>query len=540
MDIALLVLGGLGLFLYGMNLMGIGLEKAAGDKLKRLIEVLTNNRLMGVLVGIIVTMIIQSSSATTVMVVGFVNAGLMTLHQAVGVIMGANIGTTITAQLIAFNLTDYAPIAVALGVGIWIATSKKKAKSMAEILIGFGILFMGMDMMGKGLKPLADMPIFTKIMISLKNPVLGMLVGLGLTAIIQSSSASVGLLQALAGQGLIQMDVAFPILFGQNIGTTTTALISSIGANKTAKRAAVLHFLFNLIGTILFMSFLQYPVERFVVKLSPFNVKKQIANAHFLFNLVNVIVLLPFANILVKAAKILVPGDDKLEAQEAKFLDPRIIETPTIAIGQVSKEILRMGDMALDNLMKVKDALVEAKYDNIDLALEQEQKINRLQREITDYLVILSNAPISDDEHKRVNVYLNIINDIERVGDHAENIAELAMVRRDNNYPFTDQAISELHEIFDKTSEAFKQSLEALRTDSQALAKGVLALEEEVDTLERQNRTNHIERLNKGLCQTGSGIIFLDAISNLERIADHSSNIALYVLDKTKTNHWNA
>lgn len=540
MDIALLVLGGLGLFLYGMNLMGIGLEKAAGDKLKRLIEVLTNNRLMGVLVGIIVTMIIQSSSATTVMVVGFVNAGLMTLHQAVGVIMGANIGTTITAQLIAFNLTDYAPIAVALGVGIWIATSKKKAKSMAEILIGFGILFMGMDMMGKGLKPLADMPIFTKIMISLKNPVLGMLVGLGLTAIIQSSSASVGLLQALAGQGLIQMDVAFPILFGQNIGTTTTALISSIGANKTAKRAAVLHFLFNLIGTILFMSFLQYPVERFVVKLSPFDVKRQIANAHSLFNLVNVIVLLPFANILVKAAKILVPGDDKLEAQEAKFLDPRIIETPTIAIGQVSKEILRMGDMALDNLMKVKDALVEAKYDNIDLALEQEQKINRLQREITDYLVILSNAPISDDEHKRVNVYLNIINDIERVGDHAENIAELAMVRRDNNYPFTDQAISELHEIFDKTSEAFKQSLEALRTDSQALAKGVLALEEEVDTLERQNRTNHIERLNKGLCQTGSGIIFLDAISNLERIADHSSNIALYVLDKTKTNHWNA
>lgn len=540
MDIALLVLGGLGLFLYGMNLMGIGLEKAAGDKLKRLIEVLTNNRLMGVLVGIIVTMIIQSSSATTVMVVGFVNAGLMTLHQAVGVIMGANIGTIITAQLIAFNLTDYAPIAVALGVGIWIATSKKKAKSMAEILIGFGILFMGMDMMGKGLKPLADMPIFTKIMISLKNPVLGMLVGLGLTAIIQSSSASVGLLQALAGQGLIQMDVAFPILFGQNIGTTTTALISSIGANKNAKRAAVLHFLFNLIGTILFMSFLQYPVERFVVKLSPFDVKRQIANAHTLFNLVNVIILLPFANILVKAAKILVPGDDKLEAQEAKFLDPRIIETPTIAIGQVSKEILRMGDMALDNLMKVKDALVEAKYDNIDLALEQEQKINRLQREITDYLVILSNAPISDDEHKRVNVYLNIINDIERVGDHAENIAELAMVRRDNNYPFTDQAISELHEIFDKTSEAFKQSLEALRTDSQALAKGVLALEEEVDTLERQNRTNHIERLNKGLCQTGSGIIFLDAISNLERIADHSSNIALYVLDKTKTNHWNA
>lgn len=535
MNIALPVLGGLGLFLYGMNLMGIGLQKAAGDRLKKLIEVLTNNRLMGVIVGTVVTMIIQSSSATTVMVVGFVNAGLMTLPQAVGVIMGANIGTTITAQLIAFNLTDFAPIAVAVGVGIWIATSKKKAKSIAEILIGFGILFMGMDMMGSGLKPLADMPVFTNIMISLKNPVLGMLVGLGLTAIIQSSSASVGLLQALAGQGLIQMDVAFPILFGQNIGTTTTALISSIGANKTAKRAAVLHFLFNLIGTILFMTLLRAPIEVAVMKISPFDVKRQIANAHTFFNIINVIIQLPFVNLLVKIAQAIVPGDDKLEVQEAKFLDPRIIETPSIALGQVKKEILRMGSLALDNLNKVRYAFVEERYENIDLVLEQEQKINRLQREITDYLVMLSNAPISDEEHKRVNIFFNIINDIERVGDHAENIAELAMERRDNNFPFTDQAIGELHEIFDKVSEAFQQALEAFKSNNEALAKGVLTLEDEVDSLQRQNRSNHIDRLNKGQCLTGSGIIFLDSLSNLERMADHSSNIALFVLDKNKT-----
>lgn len=535
MNIALPVMGGLGLFLYGMNLMGIGLEKAAGDRLKRLIEILTNNRLMGVIVGAIVTMIIQSSSATTVMVVGFVNAGLMTLPQAVGVIMGANIGTTITAQLIAFNLTDYAPVAVAIGVALWIAASKKKAKSMAEILIGFGILFMGMDMMGNGLKPLADMPVFTNIMISLKNPVLGMLVGLGLTAIIQSSSASVGLLQALAGQGLIQMDVAYPILFGQNIGTTTTALISSIGANKTAKRAAVIHFLFNLIGTILFMTVLRNPIESLVVKLSPIDIKRQIANAHTFFNLINVIIQIPFANLLVKIAKSLVPGDDKLEAQESKYLDPRIIETPSIALGQVKKEILRMGSIALDNVIKVKDALVECKYDNIDLVLEQEQRINRLQREITDYLVMLSNAPISDEEHKRINVFFNIINDVERVGDHTENIAELAMERRENDYPFTDQAVLELHEIFDKVREALQQALDSFKSNDEALAKGVLVLEDEVDRLQVQNRTNHIERLNKGQCQTGSGIIFLDAISNLERIADHSSNIALYVLDKNKT-----
>jgi len=535
MNIALPVLGGLGLFLYGMNLMGIGLQKAAGDRLKKLIEVLTNNRLMGVIVGALVTMIIQSSSATTVMVIGFVNAGLMTLAQAAGVIMGANIGTTVTAQLIAFNLTDFAPIAVAVGVGIWIATSKKKAKSIAEILIGFGILFMGMDMMGSGLKPLADMPVFTNIMISLKNPILGMLVGLGLTAIIQSSSASIGLLQALAGQGLVQMDVAFPILFGENIGTTTTALISSIGANKTAKRAAVIHFLFNLIGTIIFMTILRHPIEFLVTKISPLDVKRQIANAHTLFNLINVIIQLPFANLLVKIARTIIPGDGKLEVQEAKFLDPRIVETPSIALGQVKKEILRMGSLALDNLNKVRYAFVEERYENIDLVLEQEQKINRLQREITDYLVMLSNAPISDEERKRVNIFYNIINDIERVGDHAENIAELAMERRDNNFPFTDQAIGELHEIFDKVSEAFQQALEAFKSNNEALAKGVLKLEDEVDILERQNRANHIERLNKGQCLTGSGIIFLDAISNLERMADHSSNIALFILDKNKT-----
>ena len=247
-------------------------------------------------------------------------------------------------------------------------------------------------MMGSGLKPLADMPVFTNIMTSLKNPILGMLVGLGLTAIIQSSSASIGLLQALAGQGLVQMDVAFPILFGENIGTTTTALLSSVGANRTAKRAAIIHFLFNLIGTIIFMTLLRAPIEALVTRISPLDVKRQIANAHTLFNIINVIIQLPFAGLLVRIARTIVPGDDKLEAQESKFLDPRIIETPSIALGQVKKEILRMGSFAIDNLNKVQYAFVEEKYDNVDLILEQEQKINRLQREITDYLVMLSNA----------------------------------------------------------------------------------------------------------------------------------------------------
>lgn len=534
MDIALPVLGGLGLFLYGMNLMGMGLQKAAGDKLKKLIEVLTKNRLTGVLVGIVVTMIVQSSSATTVMVIGFVNAGLMSLSQAVGLIMGANIGTTITAQLIAFKLTDYAPLAVAIGVGIWIATSKKKNKNIAEILIGFGILFIGMDMMGDGLKPLANNPVFADIMVSLNNPILGMLVGLGLTTVVQSSSASIGLLQALAGQGLVSMNIAFPILFGENIGTTTTALISSVGANKTAKRAAIIHFLFNLIGTIVFMTLLRAPIEWLVLKISPNDIQRQIANAHSLFNIINVIIQLPFASLLVKVAEKLVPGTDENEKQAAIFLDQRIIETPSIALGQTQKEILRMGDFVLENLSVARIALVDEKYDRIDEVLDKEKLINKIEREITEYLVKLSNAPLSDEQHKDVNVLLNIINDIERVGDHIENIAELARYKEENSLTFTPDAKEELYEMFDKCQEVFSKAMIAYKDTDEKPARDVLILEDEVDKLEKQNRANHIDRLNKMLCQTGPGIVFLDVISNLERVSDHSFNIAMYVLDEFK------
>ncbi len=352
MDIAIPVLGGLGLFLYGMNLMGMGLQKAAGEKLKRLIEILTNNRIMGVIVGALVTMVIQSSSATTVMVIGFVNAGIMDLNQAVGVIMGANIGTTVTAQLIAFDLVAYAPLAVTIGVAVWLMSSRKRYKNTAEILIGFGILFIGMEMMSGGLKPLAGNPRFASIMIGLKDPFLGVLVGMGLTTILQSSSASIGLLQALASQGLISLDIAFPLLFGDNIGTTTTALISSIGTNKTAKRAAVIHFLFNLVGTIVFMTILRKPVEAVVLKISPNSIQRQIANAHTLFNIVNVLIQIPFAGLLVKAAEKLVPGEDgEMEVGGVKYLDQRIIETPSIALGQATKEVLRMGTIVENNLI---------------------------------------------------------------------------------------------------------------------------------------------------------------------------------------------
>lgn len=534
MDIALPVLGGLGLFLYGMNLMGMGLQKAAGEKLKRLIEILTNNRLMGVIVGALVTMVVQSSSATTVMVIGFVNAGIMNLTQAVGVIMGANLGTTVTAQLIAFNLTDLAPLAVAIGVGAWIATSKKRAKNLAEIFIGFGILFIGMDMMSSGLKPLAGSPVFKNIIISLNDPFLGILVGLGLTTIVQSSSASIGLLQALASQGLISLNIAFPILFGDNIGTTTTALISSVGTNKTAKRAAIIHFLFNLIGTIIFMTILRRPIEAIVLRVSPGDIQRQIANAHTLFNLINVIVQLPFAGLLVKAANKLVPGDEEEVGVGVKYLDPRIIETPSIALGQVTKEVLRMGKIVEDNLALASKAFKNKDEKMTSEVFSQEKVINRLERDIIEYLVELSNAPLTDEQHTQVNVLINVVNDIERVGDHSDNIAELSQSAIDERLFFSDEAIEEFDNISGKSREVFKKTLEALADIDFDKAREVLKLEEEIDDLEREYRTNHIDRLNKLLCQPSSGVVFLDLLSNLERISDHSSNISLYVLDQLK------
>lgn len=532
MEIAFGVFGGLGLFLYGMNLMGMGLQKAAGEKLKKLIEVLTNNRLMGVLVGALVTMIIQSSSATTVMIIGFVNAGLMTLTQAVGVIMGANIGTTITAQLIAFNLTDIAPLSMAIGVGIWLFTSKKSAKDFAEILIGFGLLFMGMDMMGNSLAPLSKNPAFKNVILSLNDPFLGVLVGLGLTTILQSSSASIGILQALAREGLIGLNIAFPVLFGDNIGTTTTALLSSIGTNKTAKRAAIIHFLFNLIGTIIFITILRVPVQKIVIAITPNNVQKQIANAHTIFNILNVIIQFPFAGFLVKIANKLVPGDIDEEVVGLKFLDSRIIETPSIAVGQVSKEVGRMGKVVKTNLEIAAKAFFEKDQKLIKEVFSQEKVINRLETDITGYLVELSNAPLTNEQHISVNTLFNTINDIERVGDHADNLAELAQYRIDHRLFFTDEAIDELKIMFVKVEKTYLGALKAFKDMDFEQANQVLREEEEVDFMEKQYRANHIDRLNKFECQPSSGVIFLDILSNLERISDHSSNIAQYVLDK--------
>lgn len=529
MDFMLPVVGGLALFLYGMNIMGSGLEKTAGNRLSRLIEVLTSNRFMAVLVGTVVTVAVQSSSATTVMVIGFVNAGLMNLNQAVGVIMGANVGTTITAQIIALDLTAYVPVALILGVIMMFFAKKKKIKSLGEVFVGFGLLFLGMDMMGNGLAPLSELEAFRTLIVKLENPILGALTGVMLTTVLQSSSAAIGLLQALASQGLIGINIALPILFGENIGTTTTALLSSVGAGVSAKRAAVIHFLFNLTGTVLFMTVLRKPVEMAVLYMSPNNVQLQIANAHTLFNIINVIIQFPFMNYLVKAAEKLVPDSDAAELQVSLYLDNRILKTPSIALGQVNKEVIRMGDLVGENLNLSRRVLVNEEYDSIEEGLDREDWINKIEREITEYLVHLSHGAISEKQHEEVNTLLYTINDIERIGDHVENMLELGQSKVDINAKFSDSAKEHLDTMFKKSEVVFGNAMKSFETDDKELAREVKALEDEIDDLEEYYREDHITRLNQRTCSTRSGLIFLDTLSNLERVSDHSYNISKYV-----------
>ncbi|MFD3158195.1 Na/Pi cotransporter family protein [Haloimpatiens sp. FM7330] len=534
LEISIGILGGLGLFLYGMNLMGNGLQKAAGTKLKRIIELLTTNRFMGVLVGTVVTAIIQSSSATTVMVVGFVNAGIMKLAQAVGVIMGANIGTTITAQLVSFKLSSIAPIAVAIGMIIYLFSKNEKAKQSAEILIGFGILFIGMDFMKHAVKPLREIQAFKDILVSFgSNPILGILMGFGLTVIVQSSSASMGILLALASEGLIPLSSALPILYGENIGTCTTALLSSIGASKNGKRAAIIHLSFNIIGTLLFALILNIPIRHLVVSLNPTDVTRQIANAHTFFNIANVIIQFPFAMLLVKIATTIIPktDDENIDDQSSKYLDNRILETPSIAVVNTVRECLRMGNMAKKSFENSMEGFFNKSKKNAHKTFEYEKKINNLEKTITEYLINLSNKSISVENRKVIDGLFNTINDIERVGDHADNIAELAISALEKNLPFSESSKKDLEEIYSETLNAYKCSLEAMKTGDKSLALKVIDMEEKVDKMEKYCRKNHIKRLNENGCNAESGMIFLDIISNLERIADHASNIANAVID---------
>ena len=539
MDIAIGIMGGLGLFLYGMNLMGDGLQKSAGSKLKRIIELLTSNVIMGVLVGMVVTMIIQSSSATTVMVVGFVNAGIMSLPQAIGVIMGANIGTTITAQLVSLDVNFLAPIALGIGIVIYMFTNKPKYKHIAEILIGFGILFTGMDFMKDAVKPLAGYQGFTDMLLSFgHHPILGVLMGFAITAIVQSSSASMGMLIALASQGLIPITAALPILYGENIGTCVTSLISSIGASRNARRAAIMHLTFNVLGSMIFMLILSKPIVAIVTAIDPTDAARQIANAHTLFNIINVIILLPFNKLIVKLALKLVPqnNDEKNDdSKTVKFIDDRMIETPSIALVNIEKETLRMGEKAKESLNAAMEGIMEKSNEKIELSFRREKLINELQKSIINYLIKLSKASLDEESRETVDALFNTVNDIERIGDHAENIAELGKDIKDSEISFSDVGLVELKDMYNKVVSTYTYALEAMRTSNVDLACKVIKMEEQVDMMEKSCRANHMNRLNSSSCSIDSGVIYLDIISNLERVSDHAVNIAQQVIAERVT-----
>ena len=531
MEIAIGVIGGLSLFIFGMNYMGIALQKTAGSKLKQILAALTNKRIMGVFVGAVVTMIVQSSSATTVMTVGFVNAGLMNLNQAIGVIMGANIGTTVTAQLVAFKLTDIAPLIIGLGMVLYLVSKKKKKKDLAEIFIGFGILFLGMSLMKEAIEPLENSQIFIDIISNFNNPLIGILAGFGITALLQSSSATTGLLLAVAGSGLITVEMAFPIVFGQNIGTCVTAMISSIGASKTARRAAVMHLLFNLVGTALFLIFLRKPVETLVFMITPAGIERQIANAHTLFNIVNVVIMYPFANLIVKASKRIIKGEDAPKLGQLKYIDNRLIATPSIALTQASKEVLSMGKLVEKQFVTAEDALINNDEELAMEVFDMEKRINDLNRGILEFLVKVNKASLTNSEKDVVSTIMNVINDIERVGDHADNIGELAIYNVENDVSFSDRAKNELKEMFGLAHDMYKTSLLSFKTANYEIALEVLKKENTLNKMEKEHRKNHIGRLNENICLPQSGIIFLDCISNLERVGDHSTNMAQLIIN---------
>ncbi|MGL4772821.1 MAG: Na/Pi cotransporter family protein [Clostridium sp.] len=525
------LMGGLGLFLYGMKLMGDGLENAAGDGLKKILEKVTANPISAVLVGAIVTMVIQSSSATTVMVVGFVNAGLMNLIQATGIIMGANIGTTVTAQLVAFKLDTIAPLFIFVGAAMVMFARAKKRKDIGHIILGFGILFTGMGMMSGAMKPLTSSPAFEQILMTIgDNWVLGVIAGAAITAILQSSSATTGILVALATAGAINIGHALPIIFGCNIGTCVTAMIASVGTNKTAHKAAMIHLIFNISGTIIFFPFLGI-LGRIVSEMSPGDVSRQIANAHTVFNIVNTLVLLPLSGVMIKIVNSVIKGEDEVENVGPKYIDDRLLETPVIAAGQVIKETIRMANKAKQNLELSMKAFLEQDEKLIEKVYENEKIINVLEGCITDYLVKLSKCELSDKEQGVVASTFYIVNDIERIGDHAENVADLANQRINKKLEYSEDAIEELNEIFNYANTALEIAIESYANRDIEKARSINAVESRIDSSQRSYRDKHIKRLHDGKCNAYAGTIFIDLLSNFERIGDHSTNIAESVIE---------
>ncbi len=537
-------IGGLGLFLYGMKIMADGIQRSADSKLKNLMGFLTKNRFTGVIFGALITAIIQSSSATTVMIVGFVNAGVVSLTQAVGVIMGANIGTTITAWIVSMNewTSVFKPEFVApliLGIGAFLVLFSKREgkKRLGDILVGVGALFIGLSFMSNAIAPYRDSAVFVNAFAVLgKNPILALFAGLAVTAIIQSSSASVGILQTLAMSGVVTWHSAVFITLGQNIGTCVTALISSAGAGKNAKRASIIHLMFNVIGAILFsvimyVLFMIYPVWA-AARINSI----EISIFHTVFNVTNTIFLFPFGNLLVKASKLIIK-DKKCDEAELNVveqvdlhLDRRILINPALALETVTEQVLFMGKIALDNLKKATGLFMTNEILSTDEIFSQEDTINKLEKHIADFLVEVDNQSLTEHQHQKVKNLFYTISDFERIGDHCENLAELAEGKYKDNVLFSEEGIHDISIISDAVIKTLTKALDAVETQDCLMVVEVERFENTVDLLEAEMREKHIGRLSEGTCKTEAGVIFLDAISNLERVSDHSNNVAGYVL----------
>lgn len=530
--------GGLGIFLYGIKFMGDGLQKSAGDRLRDVLDKFTTNPVMGVLAGLIVTVLVQSSSATTVITVGLVSAGFMTLRQAIGVIMGANIGTTVTAFIIGIDVGEYALPIIAVGSILLFFFKSKKVHNIGQIVFGFGALFYGLELMSGGMKPLRSLESFHDLTVELSsNPFLGVVIGTVFTVVVQSSSATIGILQGLHAENLINLQGALPVLFGDNVGTTITAVLAAIGTSVAAKRAAATHVLFNLIGTTLFLILLKpftILIEMLRDQLS-LNPEMTIAFAHGLFNTTNTLIQLPFVAVLALVVTKLIPGEDSIVDYKAQHLDPVFIEqSPSIALGQAKEEVLRMGKFALKGLEETNEFLKTKNTKHSANAYQLEEAINNLDRKITDYLVDLATSSLSEHESEEHSMLMDTVRDIERIGDHFENIIELIEYQQANKVRMTDGAMSDLETMFNLTVSTVEEALQALDQKNLDAARAVVTKEDEIDRMERTLRKQHILRMNEGQCSGQAGIVFVDIISNLERIGDHAVNIAEYVLGEQK------
>lgn len=527
--------GGLGLFLFGMELMSDSIEKVAGARLRRILEIFTTNRFMGMIVGIIFTGIIQSSSACTVMVVSFVNSGLMNLYQAAGVILGANIGTTITSQLVSFNLSKIAPLILLVGVVVMMFTKKEKVRKVAEVVVGFGILFVGLSTMSQAMANMKNEPQVVNLLMSLKNPFLATLMGFALTAIIQSSSVTVSIVLLLANQDLLPLPITLYIILGCNIGACATAMLASMTGKKDAKRAALIHLLFNIIGTVIIYIALFVAGDQIVelIKSISADSGRFVANAHTLIKIAQVIMLFPFTGWLVKMTYLIVPGEDQKvgyrESYQLKYIGDKVVFNPATAVVEVIKELERMASLAEENLNRAMNALITLDEEDIEEVYEVEKNINFLNHAITDYLVKINQTTLPIEDLNSLGALFHVVNDIERIGDHAENVADAARQRKEEGVSISKEAQKELGDMLEMVNKIIRYAVEMFAKSDESHMQEIVTLEDQVDEKERELQKKHVERLTKGECSPEAGMIFSDIVSGLERVADHATNIAFAI-----------